>query len=197
MIALAVGLLALAAAPHQPVYVNHCRLDRLWGCRNTNELVVKPEFEHAISAFAGDARVIISPGYKEPLWAELIISIHGPPGQPVRLPDGSYFFAACVPHACMDTGAVVLSPKGQILAAAMFTGDTTSDAQGAPHRLSLDIFVRNPDLHQSWRSIIEQFGRDSAEGWRDTIKEDGGTIAAESTTFWLITPSGRLRRLQP
>jgi hypothetical protein len=197
MMALATALLALAAAPHRPVYVNHCRLNRLSACRNTSELVVRPEFERAIRAFARDARVSIPPRYKEPLWAELLISIQGPPGQPVRLPDGSYAFAACVPHACMDTGAVVVSPKGKILAAAMFTGDSMSGAQDAPHRLSLDIFVRDPDLHQPWRSVIEQFGRDSAEGWRDFAKGMGWTVSTESATFWLITPAGRLRRLQP
>lgn len=196
MIVLAAALLALAAPP-QPAYVNHCGLERLSACRNTNELVVRPEFQKAMREFAGGARSsFIAPGSRGPLAGELMEAIHGAPQPPVRLRDGSYFFQACVPHYCLDTGAVIVSPKGKILAAAMFTGNPTSDAHGAPYRLSLDVFVRDPKLDQPWRSAIAQFGRERAEAWRRDAKEEGRSVVSESTTFWRITPRGRLYRVQ-
>src|SRR5439155_26713334 len=92
---------------------------------------------------------------KQLLVDELITVLGGPPDEPKRLSDGAYLFTACQAHSCPEKGAVILSPKGEIIAAAMITEVLANRRDSFPFTgLSLDIFVGKSPLQEPWRTAI-------------------------------------------
>src|SRR5215217_5453785 len=193
MLSLLIPVLVSSALPTLPETYRMCSLHRLDRCRNTSFLVMNSGFQQAVKAFSGHGRTRFVSGVNKPLWKEIIESLHGPPDAPVILPDGNYLFTACQAHFCLDKGAVVVSPKGEIVSAAMFTGSPVDwDKPSAPYHLALDIFVRDGRIPQSWRRPIDRWAALAAIEWRAYLQDMKWSTAGTDTTTWLISPTGKL-----
>jgi hypothetical protein len=112
-------LLALAVWPQQSAaqsFTGDCGLSNLSACRTTNNLVWDAGFEQALGRFLGDRQA--SYLYLGPLRDQAMAVLGGPPDTPV-FGGNLYRFTACRAHSCMEKGAVVLTPSGQIMAVAI------------------------------------------------------------------------------
>ncbi|MBA3667911.1 MAG: hypothetical protein H0W65_09335 [Sphingomonas sp.] len=160
-------------------------------------LVADRGFQRAMKAYAGKARTNFrGEDAKEPLWDEMKEVLYGPPDPPAILSDGSYLFTACMAHYCIDKGAVVISPKGEIIAAAMFTGKPVDAEQMfSPYTLQLNIFVKNERAHWPWRKRLDDWANRAAAEWR-SLPDTKLYSANIDTRIWLISPStAKLKRL--
>jgi hypothetical protein len=194
MIVSLVGLLAFVSATSHLAPEPKCGLRHLSACSTTNELVWDRGFDQALRSFGGRARTNMLEAGRGPLSDELRAVLGGPPEESQRLADGSYFFTACRAHECDNKGAVVLSPQGRIVAAAMITAHFVK--QGDLWRLSLDIFVRNPRLEHPWREAIDAWYRNVADAWLEENRRSHFRTGGMSSHTWLITPAGRLQKFE-
>jgi hypothetical protein len=134
MILLALLLAAGTAAPS-------CSIAQPTLCRTTNELMWAKGTEPALQTFFGKARgdYLIPDA---PVWKQAREALGGPPDAPVRLKDGNLLFTACRAHSCPEKGALVVTPAGQIRAAALLHYFCTPARCADNARLAL--FYRDP-----------------------------------------------------
>ena len=194
MIASLIGLLAYISSPPHLAPAPKCGLRNLPACSTTNELVWDRGFDQALRSFGGRARTNMLEAGKGPLSDELQAVLGGPAEEPQRLADGSYFFTACRAHECDNKGAVVLSPQGRIVAAAIITVHYVK--QGDLWRLSLDTFVRNRRIGHPCREAIDEWYRNVADHWLEENRRLHFRTGGMSSHTWLITPAGRLQKFQ-
>jgi hypothetical protein len=188
-----VALLLGAASPRLPPAYLECSLHRLDKCKDTNFLVVNTGFQSALTAFAGRTHGDFLGRGKEPLWAQIVEVLHGPPDTPVRLPGGDYLFTACMAHYCLDKGAVEISPRGKIISAAILSGESADPMKQVPtYMLRLDIFVRSLNSRRASREAILRWSRHAADEWRPLPNTLVKRPEVQSR-MWLITPSGLSR----
>ena len=134
MIVLALLLAAGTAAPS-------CSIAQPTPCRTTNELMWAKGTEPALQTFFGKARG----DYLMPdtlVWKQAREALGGPPDAPLRLKDGNLLFTACRAHSCPEKGALVVTPAGQIRAAALLHYFCTPAGCAGNARLAL--FYRDP-----------------------------------------------------
>jgi hypothetical protein len=191
MIASLVGLLAFVSATSDLASEPKCGLRHLSACSTTNELIWDRGFDQALRGFGGRARTNILEAGRGPLSDELRAVLGGPSEEPQRLTDGSYFFTACRAHECDNKGAIVLSPQGRIVAAAMITAHYVK--RGDSWRLSLDVFVRDRRPEQPGREAIGAWYRNVADHWLEENRRLHFRNGEVSRHAWLITPAGRLQ----
>lgn len=96
---------------------NPCGLSSLEACRTTNALVRDAGFQAALGRFMGD-RQAAHLWERGPVRDQVRAVLGGPPEAPA-LVGGLYRFTACRLHSCSEKGAVVLTPTGDIIAAAV------------------------------------------------------------------------------
>lgn len=122
----------------------HCGLHHPDRCTNTNQLILRHDVQTAIKDFIGDqpGNFFFPPSEGRTSAADdAIEALVAPTGQPTRLKDDSWFFAACRAHSCDEKGGIILAPDGRILAIAIVhyacgSGNCDKDA-------TLAIFVAN------------------------------------------------------
>jgi hypothetical protein len=127
------ALLLAAAAP--------CSMAQPVACRTTNELMWAPGTETALKGFFGTARG----DYLMPnalVWKQAREALGGPPEAPLRLKDGNLLFSACRAHSCPEKGAMVVTPQGRIVAAALLHYHCTP--AGCADNARLALFYRQP-----------------------------------------------------
>ena len=146
------GFLALvaaalvAAAPGVAVAKNpsvDCTLSQPQACRNTNLLAWDPAFVRAVRKFLGRTRVNYL--YVGRLDDQQLDAIGGPPDPPVRIGE-LYRFTACRHHYCPEKGAVVLEPRGLIVATAVLHSACVEPPKNhvCVDKQVLSVFVRDP-----------------------------------------------------
>jgi hypothetical protein len=129
-------LLALLLAAATP-----CSMAQPAACATTNELMWAPGTEAALKGFFGTARGdYLMPN--APLWKQAREALGGPPEAPLRLKDGNLLFSACRAHSCPEKGAMVVTPTGRIVAAALLHYHCTP--AGCADNARLALFYRQP-----------------------------------------------------
>lgn len=173
-----------------------CSLVRLSACSTTNALVWDRQFSRALAAFASGARTNFFDRRNASLVDDLFAVLGGPPDAPRRLSDGSYLFTACRAHDCPQKGAVILSERGDIHAAAMITEKSRKTKDDLIFHLSFDVFVRNDRLSPVWRSALEQWANAASEEWLESSRRYKIRTAGMQRHMWLITSTGKLRSVK-
>lgn len=141
-----------------------CAVRHPAGCRNTNQLVLAPDFQNAVRKFGGGAQIAVLGRGEEPLWTVLLTTLHGPPDEPISLSDGSYLFTACMAHSCTEKGAIVVTRSGSITMAATLTNhfareDSRSKLSEA-HYARLDIYLAGAaSAAPSWRQAVRAWAK--------------------------------------
>lgn len=148
-----IGLaLALAASPAWPAPARTCGLRRLELCDNTNYLVDRPDFLHALRRFVGRGRFYDDPRASK--YDAAVEALHGPPDPRVQAAPGLLRFGACVSHFCPDKGAVFITSAGEVQALALLNVDPPAQGDRDEDRLTLELTVA-PER----RAMIEPLAR--------------------------------------
>ena len=148
--------------------------------------------------FAGPAQADALGGSSASLSEDLLDTLGGPPDEPVKLADGNYLFTACVAHSCTEKGAIVLTPSGSVVAAAMLTNHFTKTVgmQPADAYSRLDFFVRvRASRETAWHRAILKWAK---AAYRDNRSVDSKYWSSLGLTesVWLIPKlPGKLKRL--
>ena len=176
-----------------------CSLRHLSACENTNQLVWDKAFERQVRVYAGKARTnAFGTG---PLSEALLTTLGGPPDGPMTLADGNLLFTACVAHACTEKGAIVLTPSGSVVAAAMLTNHFVHEGNlkwtkkdDAYSRL--DFFVKVPVTGAPpWHKAIIDWAESAYRGDREVFDKYWHSLGL-TESIWLIRPASRnLRKL--
>lgn len=194
MIAAAFAL--MVSAFELPASYRECRLKQLTECKTTSYLVMNAGFQSAVKSFAGSVPTKFVRGVKTPLWEEIIEVLHGPPDPPIRFSDGSYLFTACQAHYCPNKGAVILSPRGEIVAAAMFTSEGADPWNpDLPSRLALDIFVSTSPARILRERPMDEWIAQSEANWRSVLADEHSPIEGSNVRIWLVQPKTRSMHL--
>jgi len=128
--------LSLATGP-----APECGLAHIEACTATNELVVARDFEPALRRFIGPGRA----SWFEPdgdMADQVLMTLHGPGFDSVRLDDGLIQFGACMAHICPERGAVFVTPQGRILLVTMLFHNCHAKACNGDERYTLAVFLR-------------------------------------------------------
>ena len=179
----------------------HCSLQRLMACKNTNQLIWDSAFRRQLKLFAGRSQSNALGIGSGPLAESLFDTLGGPPDKPVELSDGNLLFTACVAHNCTEKGAIVLSPSGNILAAAMLTnhfvheGDAKWTMQDDGYS-RLDFFVRAPIAGQpAWYAAIADWAKLAYQDDRKVFDQYWRSSGLTESIWLIRSRSSALRRL--
>jgi hypothetical protein len=194
---------ALHASPATPAANTraHCSLHQLSACATTNQLVWDKTFQRQLKLFAGKARTNALGGISGPLSEDLLETLGGPPDEPVTLADGNLLFTACVAHNCTEKGAIVLTPTGSIVVAAMLTNHFVHEGNAKWTRSDdeysrLDFFVRAPVTGEPvWHSAIQEWAKAAYADDRKVFDKYFPNLSL-TESFWLVrTGSKELQKL--
>lgn len=197
MILLVAAALHLGAGAPAAAARPRCALRQLSACGNTNQLVRDKAFQRQVKRFAGNARTDV---FGNRLLADqLLETLGGPPDAPVTLPGGNMLFTACVAHDCPDKGAIVLTPAGEVVAAATLTNHFVHEGDVKWHKKDdaysrLDVFVRvRPAGEPAWRTAIVNWAKAAYHGDR-AVFDKYWSSSGLTESDWLIAPGSSSAR---
>lgn len=145
-----------------PTPVAHCDTDHISLCEDTNELIWSKGFADQVGAFIGEgtASWLYANGSRID---QMIEVLGGPPQVRQKVGDDLWLYGACRAHSCPEKGAVIVSSKGDITAAAILHFTCTTTCQDD---YTLTIIGANDDKTLS----------DAIQNWaQTTINDDART----------------------
>lgn len=145
-----------------------CNIRNIDACEHVHHILWERDFEQALARFFGSVKGrlirIDSPLlYKQLFDAFTSVNISH---RPLKLPDGNRFLEGCLAHFCTQQAAVVMTPKGEILAVALYSHQSSRGLGVDPPNIGLmrdlDIFIARRGIHnRPWLRAIANWAADS------------------------------------
>ena len=144
-----------------------CALNALENCLAAEYLADAPSFRTALRAFFGKARGSYL-GENLTLYDQGMYVLYSSGDAPEQLGDGYRLFTGCKAHECQEKGAVVLSPKGKIVAFGILSFHchrAPPDQAGCEDGETLDIFVRSKrdSAATAYVDVVKAWGQAKAK----------------------------------